>query len=260
MKTVILCGGLGTRLTEETDIRPKPMVRIGDNPILWHIMNIYGAQGFTNFILPIGYKGEYIKDYFLKYSVLNTDFSVELGSGKISQINKTCNRDWKVDLISTGVQTQTGGRLKRLEARLRPHGSFMLTYGDGVADVNLEKLLAFHKKHGKLATITAVRPTARFGGLQLEGDTVKLFQEKPQSGEGWINGGFFVMEPEIFDYLDDDTTVLETSPMARLVQDGQLVAYKHEGFWQCMDTLREKQLLEALWSQGKAPWKIWDED
>jgi glucose-1-phosphate cytidylyltransferase len=260
MKTVIFCGGLGTRLAEETDIRPKPMVNIGDNPILWHIMNIYGAQGFDDFILPIGYKGEYIKDYFLKYSVLSSDFSVELRSGKISQINKTCKRDWKVDLISTGVRTQTGGRLKRLEARLRPHGSFMLTYGDGVADINLKELLAFHKKHGKLATITAVRPTARFGGLQLEGNKVKLFQEKPQSGEGWINGGFFVMEPEIFDYLDDDTTVLETSPMARLVKDKQLAAYKHEGFWQCMDTLREKQLLEALWSQGKAPWKMWDED
>ena len=260
MEVVILCGGLGTRLAEETDLRPKPMVTIGGNPILWHIMNIYGAQGFNNFTLAIGYKGEYIKDYFLKYSVLSSDFSVELGTGSVTQISKNCHRDWKVNLISTGAQTQTGGRLKRLESRLRPKGTFMLTYGDGVANVNLKELLSFHKKHKKLVTVTAVRPTARFGGMQIEGDQVLQFKEKPQSGEGWINGGFFIMEPEFFDYLGDDSTVLETSPMEKLVKDNQLMAYKHEGFWQCMDTIRERQLLESMWAQGNAPWKIWNED
>jgi glucose-1-phosphate cytidylyltransferase len=222
-------------------------------------MNIYGAQGFNEFVLTLGYRGSYIKDYFLKYHALNSDFTVDLSDGKVTQTNKLCKRDWKVSLVDTGDKTQTGGRVKRLEKMIRPEGTFMLTYGDGVANVNMKELLAFHKSHGKLVTVTAVRPTARFGGMQIDGDKVSQFKEKPQSGEGWINGGFFVVEPKFFDYLEDDKTVLETTPMERAVADGQLMAYRHNGFWQCMDTIRERQLLEDLWAQNKAPWKVWED-
>lgn len=256
MKTVILCGGLGTRLAEETVIKPKPMVTIGRNPILWHIMNIYGAQGHRDFILALGYKSEMIKEFFLNFYAMSSDFTVDLSNGAV-QYERTFKKDWKVSLVETGSKTMTGGRLHRLESQLRSGGTFMLTYGDGVADVDLNALLQFHRSHGKLVTVTAVRPTARFGGIEFDGDRVKNFQEKPQTGEGWINGGFFVMEPGVFDYLDGDQTILETTPLERLVKDGQLMSYKHHGFWQCMDTMRERQMLEEYWSSQKAPWKIW---
>ncbi|MGE0634477.1 MAG: glucose-1-phosphate cytidylyltransferase [Pseudobdellovibrionaceae bacterium] len=258
MKTVILCGGMGTRLSEETDVRPKPMVAIGSRPILWHIMNSYNGYGHKDFVLALGYKGEVIKDYFLRYHTLNSDFSVSLANGNLEIEKATDRKDWQVSLIDTGDKTQTGGRLKRLEKRLRSEGTFMLTYGDGVSNIDIKELLEFHKSHGKLVTISAVRPTARFGGLEMDGAQVVKFKEKPQSGEGWINGGFFVMESKFFDYLDDDQTVLETLPLERAVSQGQLMAYKHDGFWQCMDTLREKHLLEQLWQENRAPWKNWE--
>ncbi|MBI3541989.1 MAG: glucose-1-phosphate cytidylyltransferase [Deltaproteobacteria bacterium] len=257
MKVVLLCGGQGTRLAEETGVRPKPMVTIGTHPILWHIMNVYGAQGFNEFVLALGYKGDMIKEYFLKYYALNSDFTVDLASGGVTHETRTCRRNWKVSLADTGERTQTGGRLKRLEKQLRPEGTFMVTYGDGLSNVNATELLKFHRAHGKLATVTAVRPTARFGGLRLDGDRVEHFKEKPQSGEGWINGGFFVFEPGIFDHLEGDQSVLETAPLENLVKKGELMAYRHEGFWQCMDTVRERQLLEDLWVKGGAPWKTW---
>lgn len=256
MKTVILCGGMGTRLSEETGLRPKPMVAIGGNPILWHILNLYGAQGFKDFVLALGYKGEVIKEYFLNYTALSSDFTVDLATGQVSY-DRTAKRDWRIQCVDTGEKSMTGGRLHRLESILKPTGTFCLTYGDGVADVDLKALVEFHRSHGKLVTVTAVRPMARFGGLALDGKRVARFQEKPQAGEGWINGGFFVMEPGVFEYLDGDATVLEQSPMERLVADGQLMAYQHPGFWQCMDTIREKQLLEELWASGHAPWKVW---
>ncbi len=256
MKTVILCGGMGTRLSEETGLRPKPMVAIGGNPILWHIMNLYGAQGFKDFVLALGYKGEVIKEYFLNYTALSSDFTVNLADGQVTY-DRTARRDWKVRCVDTGEKSMTGGRLHRLESLLKPEGTFCVTYGDGVADIDLKALAEFHRSHGKLVTVTAVRPMARFGGLALDGKKVARFQEKPQAGEGWINGGFFMMEPGVFDYLDGDSTVLEQSPMERLVADGQLMAYQHPGFWQCMDTIREKQTLEELWASGHAPWKVW---
>jgi glucose-1-phosphate cytidylyltransferase len=256
MKIAILCGGMGTRLSEETTLRPKPMVTVGGHPILWHIMNIYGAHGFNEFVLALGYKGEIIKEYFLNYYSLDSDLSVDLKSGQVRHIRQS-QRDWQVDMIDTGQESLTGGRLHRLESTLKPLGTFMLTYGDGVADVDVKRLLAFHKSHGKLATITAVRPPARFGGMIFDGDRVTEFKEKPQTGEGWINGGFFVFEPAVFKYLSGDNTVLEGGPLENLARDGQLVAYKHEGFWQCMDTIRDRQLLESLWLQNSAPWKKW---
>ena len=256
MKTVILCGGLGTRLSEETTVRPKPMVTVGGHPMLWHIMNIYGVQGFNEFVLALGYKGEAIKEYFLNYYSLDSDLSVNLKSGKVTHIRQS-QRDWIVDLIDTGKDSMTGGRLHRLEAMLKPHGTFMLTYGDGVANIDVRRVLAFHRSHGKLATVTAVRPPARFGGIVFDGDRVVEFREKPQTGEGWINGGFFVFEPGVFGYLSGDATVLEGAPLERLARDGQLMAFKHEGFWQCMDTVRDRQLLESLWTQDSAPWKKW---
>lgn len=256
MKTVILCGGLGTRLAEETGLKPKPMVEIGGHPILWHVMNIYAAQGFKEFTLALGYKANLIKEYFLNYAALNCDFRVSLANGKVEPFHAP-RLDWLVDLIDTGADTLTGGRLLRLEKNLRSGGTFMLTYGDGVANVNVKKLVEFHKSHGKVATVTAVRPSARFGGLRIEGNQVAQFQEKPQSGEGWINGGFFVFEPKIFDYLKDDKTILERDPMEGLVRDGQLMTYRHEDFWQCMDTVRDRDLLQSEWASGRAPWKIW---
>lgn len=255
MKTVILAGGLGSRLAEETTVRPKPMVEIGGKPILWHIMQIYSTFGFNEFVVALGYKGEVIKDYFLNFYALNNDLSIDLATGR-TQVHDGNQPDWKVHLVDTGLRTQTGGRIKRL-ARWVGQETFMLTYGDGVADVDLSRLVDFHRSHGKLATVTAVRPPARFGGLSFDGDRVVRFMEKPQTGEGWINGGFFVLEPGVMEYIDGDQTIWEREPLERLAADEQLVAYKHAGFWQPMDTLREKQLLEGLWESGKAPWKVW---
>jgi glucose-1-phosphate cytidylyltransferase len=254
MKTVILCGGLGTRLSEETQLRPKPMVEIGGRPMLWHIMKIYERHGFTDFMLALGYKGEVIKDYFINYHARQSDLTVHLKAGKVDYRNPTAE-DWRVSLIDTGAETMTGGRLLRLKAHLQSGGTFMLTYGDGVADVNIAALLAFHLAHGKLATVTAVRPPARFGGLRVDNNRVSLFEEKPQTGEGWINGGFFVFEPGVFDFIADDATLLEKAPLEQLAQRGELMAYQHSGYWQSMDTLRDKHALEELWTKDKAPWK-----
>lgn len=260
MQTVILCGGKGTRLAEETSVRPKPMVSVGGHPILWHIMKSYASQGFKNFTLATGYMGDYIKNYFLHYTALNSDFEVDLASGEITSLQKNVNVDWKVRLVDTGPETLTGGRLLRLKNHLSKGGSFFFTYGDGVCDVDLHALLKFHKSHGKMVTITAVRPTARFGGLGLGSNgAIKEFKEKLPDQAGWINGGFMVMEPSVFEYLDDDFTVLEQSPMERLTKDGQLMAFQHAGFWQCMDTIRDREHLEDLWDSGKAPWKRWND-
>jgi len=254
MKVVILAGGLGTRLAEETEAKPKPMVEVGEHPIVWHIMRSYAHYGFQDFYLALGYKGEVIKRYFLDHYSLGGSLRVNLASGQVEDLEKD-TEDWTVQLMDTGQSTQTGGRIKRLEPYLRGE-TFLATYGDGVCDVDIAKVLAFHRSHGKLATVTAVRPPARFGGLVFEGDLVREFSEKPQIGEGWINGGYFVFEPQIFDYIDGDSTPLELAPLERLASEGQLAAYRHEGFWQCMDTIREKKLLESLWQSGKAPWKV----
>lgn len=253
MKTVILCGGLGTRLSEETLLRPKPMVEIGGRPILWHIMKIYERHRFTDFMLALGYKGEVIKDYLLNYRARQSDLTVHLRSGQVEYTNST-PEDWRVSLVDTGDSTMTGGRLLRLKGQLAQDGTFMLTYGDGVSDVDLTALLAFHRSHGRLATVTAVRPPARFGGMRVDRASVLEFKEKPQAGEGWINGGFFVLEPGVFDYLSDDTTVLEQSPLENLSKDRQLMAFEHRGYWQCMDTVRDRDALQELWASGKAPW------
>ncbi len=258
MKVVILCGGLGTRLGEETNLRPKPMVTIGNQPILQHIMQIYSCFQQTEFMLTLGYKGEVIKDYFMNYRAIASDIRVDLKTG-VCEYLSNAPLDWKVDLIETGLNTMTGGRLRRLESRLRNQGTFMLTYGDGLANVDIDKLLKFHKAHGKIATVTAVRPSARFGAMEFsENNFVTSFREKHQTDEGWINGGFFVFEPEIFDYLDSDATVLEGSPLERLAQEKQLLGFRHDGFWQCMDTPRDRQYLEDLWQKQEAPWRILD--
>lgn len=255
MKVVILAGGLGTRLSEETTVRPKPMVEIGGRPILWHIMHIYAASGFKEFVVACGYKGEFIKEYFSNFYLHNADISVNLSNGTVDLHNNRAP-DWKIDLVDTGASTDTGGRIKRLKKWLGDE-PFLMTYGDGLANVDISALVSFHKKHGKLATITAVHPPARFGGLEFDGDKVARFVEKPQLGEGWINGGFMVLEPEVLNYIEGDATVFERSPLEELSADGQLMAYRHEGFWQPMDTVREKALLEELWKTGKAPWKVW---
>ncbi len=254
MKVIILAGGLGTRLQEETTVRPKPMVEIGGRPILWHIMNIYAAHGYKEFMVALGYKGEVIKNYFLNYYYLSNSLSVSLKDGNIDVYDEG-REDWLVHLIETGLHSQTGGRIKRLAPRIA-NDTFMMTYGDGVANINIQKLVAFHRQHGKLATVTAVRPPARFGGLSFDGDLVEKFVEKPQIGEGWINGGFFVLEPGILDYIKSDDTNFEQESLEQIAADGELVAYRHEGFWQCMDTLRDVRLLENLWKQGNAPWKV----
>ena len=251
MEVVILAGGLGTRLSEETDIKPKPMVEVGGKPILWHIMKIYENYGFNNFTLALGYKGEVIKDYFMNYHSYSSDLEVNLKNGEVSFSNQV-SEDWNVSLINTGISSMTGGRLLRLKEKLKE--TFMLTYGDGVSDIDLQELLKFHKSHGKIATVTAVIPSARFGGMHVDDGKVLNFKEKPQSGSGWINGGFFIFEPSIFDYLDDDKTVLEHEPMEKLVNDGELMAYQHHGYWQCMDTIRDRESLQEIWSSGDASW------
>ena len=256
MKTVILAGGMGSRLSEETQVKPKPMVEIGGIPILLHIMKIYARYGYRDFIIALGYRGESIKNYFINYPILSSDVTVHLKEGRVEFTNSMVE-DWIVRLMDTGEMSMTGGRLHRLEQMLRPAGTFMLTYGDGVADIDISALVAFHRRHGKLATVTAVRPPARFGTMAFDGEQVVNFQEKPQTGEGWINGGFFVFEPTVFDYLHGDETVLEKEPLERLAADGQLMSYKHEGFWQPMDTIRDRDFLNEQWRSGRAPWKTW---
>jgi|SRR5262245_2210976 len=256
MKTIILAGGRGTRLAEETSTRPKPMVEIGGKPILWHIMNVYASYGFREFVVACGYRGELIKEYFHSMAIHSCDYVIDLKDGTV-QVLTPRTPDWRVAVVDTGQDTMTGGRIRRLRDVLGA-GPFMVTYGDGVGNIDLRALTAFHKKHGRVATVTAVRPPARFGGLALEGDCVREFAEKPQASEGWINGGFFVFEPEVFDYIAGDDTSLEQEPLERLAAAGQLMAYRHFGFWQPMDTLREKQLLDSYWSSGKAPWKTWE--
>ena len=255
MKVAILAGGFGSRLAEETEVKPKPMMEIGGRPILWHIMKHYAHYGLKEFFIALGYKGEIIKRYFLDYYALNGNLTVHLPNGKVEVHNKECE-DWIVNLIDTGLNTLTGGRIKRLEPWLKDE-TFMVTYGDGVSDVDLRDLLHFHRSQGRVATITAVRPPARFGGVIFDGNLAAQFTEKPQIGEGWINGGFLVCEPAIFNYLEGDDSSLEANALEGLAADRQLVAYRHEGFWQCMDTLRDVRLLESLWHSGKPPWKVW---
>jgi glucose-1-phosphate cytidylyltransferase len=257
MKVGILAGGHGTRISEETQLKPKPMVEIGGRPILWHIMRHYAHFGFKDFVIALGYKGEVIKRYMVDYASLNSSLSVNLRSGEVKVLDGY-KPDWNVDLIDTGLNTQTGGRIKRIIPYMG-NETFMLTWGDGVSDVDLHDLLAFHRRHGKLATLTAVRPPARYGHMEFSESRVVEFTEKPQTGEGWINGAFFVLEPEVYDYISGDDTQWEKEPLERLAAEGQLMAYKHTSFWQCMDTLREKHILETFWQSGKAPWKLWDE-
>ena len=255
MKVAILAGGLGSRLQEETTIRPKPMVEVGGKPILWHILNIYSAFGFNEFVLALGYRAEFVKEYFLNFYAVNNDLTVDLASGK-TEVHGGNQPRWRVHLVDTGLSTETGGRVRRLRDYLK-NGTFMLTYGDGVADLDIRRLVDFHRSHGKLATVTTVRPPSRFGSFILDGSRISEFQEKPQTGEGWINGGFFVLEPKVLDLIESDDTIWERGPMERLASEGQLMAYRHEGFWQPMDTLRERKVLEELWATGKAPWKVW---
>jgi glucose-1-phosphate cytidylyltransferase len=258
MKVAILAGGVGSRLAEETEVRPKPMVEIGGRPILWHIMKHYSHFGFDDFTIALGYKGEYIKRYFTDYAHLEKNLTISLSQGRVEWLDSDhTHENWTVRLIDTGFATMTGGRVKRLRSHLG-NETFMMTYGDGVSNVDLHELLAFHKAHGKLATMTVVRPPARFGHMVLEGDVVLEFDEKPQTGEGWINGAFFVLEPGVFDYIANDDTYWERQPLENLAKDGELRAYRHQGFWQCMDTLRDKKLLETLWDNDEADWKVWD--
>lgn len=258
MKTVILAGGMGTRLQEETVVRPKPMVEIGGRPILWHILKHYAHHGLNEFLIALGYKGEFIKRYFLDFYSLDGSLSVNLATGQIDR-HDAPRENWRVHLVDTGQNTNTGGRIRELAGQLQD-STFLATYGDGVSNVDLTELLAFHRRMGKIATVTAVRPPARFGGLIFDGDLVARFTEKPQAGEGWINGGFLVLEPAIFDYLTSEQTSLESEVLERLAAEGQLAAFRHEGFWQCMDTLRDKALLEKLWEDGTAAWKTWEDD
>jgi len=257
MKVAILAGGHGTRLAEETEIKPKPMVEIGGKPILWHIMKIYDHYGFKDFVIALGYKGEYIKKYMLEYRSIKGNLTINLKNGKNYHYGSEKLEEWIIELIETGLTTNTGGRIKRLAPYL-DNQTFMLTWGDGVSNINLNDLLAFHRSHGKLATLTAVRPPARYGHLQMNGDAIEEFSEKPQTIEGWINGAFFVLEPEVFDYIEGDDTQWEKEPLENLAKDGQLMAYRHNSFWQCMDTLREKYILQKYWDSGNAPWQIWE--
>ncbi len=253
---VILAGGLGSRLREETAVRPKPMVEIGSRPILWHIMKMYDHHGFRRFVIPVGYKGHLVKEFFLGYRDRFATFTVDLSDGKVEH-HENAPEHWTVTVADTGIETMTGGRIKRIAEFLE--GRFMVTYGDGVADVDIADLAQFHESHGRLATITAVRPSARFGALDLDGDRVARFIEKPQAGGGWINGGFFVFERGVLDYIDSDETVLEGSPLERLADEGHLMAYRHRGYWEPMDTQRDLDHLNLQWASGSAPWKVWDD-
>lgn len=257
MKAVILAGGYGTRISEETGIRPKPMVELGGRPILWHIMKIYSHYGINDFVVCCGYKAHVIKDYFVHYSYNNSDISVNLGNHKVEVLNEH-SEPWNITLAETGDGTMTGGRIKRIQKYVG-NESFCCTYGDGVSDVNISDVVKFHKKHGKKASVIAVQPPGRFGIFSLTKgkDSVNAFREKPQDNGSWINGGFMVLEPSIFDYIEGDDTVFEMEPMRALAKDGELMAYRHRGYWQCMDTLRDKNVLENIWQSGKAPWKVW---
>ena len=260
VKVGILAGGLGSRLSEETETRPKPMVEIGGMPILWHIMKLYSHYDFNDFCIALGYKGDYIKRWFRDSFNVAGSVSINTRSGELVQHTPQNVPDWNVDLVETGMNAGTGGRIKKLAPWLGDN-TMMVTWGDGVADIDLSDLLAFHRSHGRLATLTAVRPPARYGHLQFEGDMITNFTEKPQIGEGWINGAFFVLEPGVMDYIEHEEDMFEQRPLSRLAEDGQLMAYRHESFWQCMDTMREKQILNDYWATGNAPWKIWkDED
>ena len=258
MKVVILAGGLGTRISEESQLRPKPMIEVGGKPMLWHIMKLYSQYGFNDFIICLGYKGFMIKEYFINYYLYNSDITVELGNNNVD-IHFTNSESFKVTLVDTGLETNTAGRIKKVK-KFIGNETFMLTYGDGVSDLNIEKLVAFHREHGKFATLTSIQPPGRFGNIETEGNgTIKKFQEKPEGDGLWINGGFFVLEPQIFNYLEGemDNVQWEKKPLVDIAHDGQLVAHKHYGFWKCMDALRDKIELEELWIQNKAPWKIW---
>jgi glucose-1-phosphate cytidylyltransferase len=254
MKSIILAGGFGTRISEETHLRPKPMVEIGGKPILWHIMKIYSHYGINEFIICLGYKGFVIKEYFANYFLHMSDVTFDMSKNQMYVHNNQCE-PWKVTLVDTGQETQTGGRLKRVQDYLDGE-NFCFTYGDGVSDVNIENLIRFHQEHGKLATLTSVQIPFRYGALDLDGSVIKYFQEKPQQG-GWINGGFFVLSAKVLDYIKDDSTHWEREPLETLASEGQLIANKHIGFWHAMDNLRDKNHLEALWSSGQAPWKVW---
>lgn len=260
MKAVILAGGYGTRISEETAVRPKPLVEIGDRPILWHLMKLLAHQGITDFVIPLGYKGFMIKEYFANYWLRESDVTIRLGGaeGGGITVHQPCADDWRVTLVDTGRDTMTGGRLKRIRKYLNERETFLMTYGDGLADIELNRLAGFHQAHGKLATVTAVQPAGRFGALELlEDGAVAGFAEKPRGDGGWVNGGFFLLEPEALDGIEGDDTVFEQEPMRRLTAAGELKAYAHRGFWQPMDTLRDQKLLEAMWASGKAPWKRW---
>jgi glucose-1-phosphate cytidylyltransferase len=257
MKVVILAGGMGTRISEETVLKPKPMVEIGEKPILWHIMKSYSHYGFNDFVICLGYKGYQIKEYFANYFLHESDVTFDFTNTNSQIIHTHTAEPWKVTLVNTGLNVMTGGRVKKIKPYLN-NETFLLTYGDGVADVNLKELVQFHKKHQKIATVTAIQTAGRFGVLALDaGNVVKGFQEKPKSDDAWINGGFFVMEPQLLDYIEGDQTVLEKQPLERLAQNNELVAFKHPGFWQPMDTLRDKIYLDGLWQSGAAPWKVW---
>lgn len=255
MKIVILAGGLGTRLAEETEVKPKPMVEVGERPILWHIMKHYAHYGFNEFVIALGYKGEVIKRFFLESSTLHGSFSIDMKTGHVVERDEA-PENWVVHLVDTGLESNTGGRIKRAQKYIG-NERFMLTYGDGVSNVDLNALLQTHERNKALVTLTAVRPPARFGGLIFDGNLISQFTEKPQIGEGWINGGFMVMEPEIFNYISTDSTNLEADILEQLAKEGKLTAYRHNDFWQCMDTLRDKKLLENFWQQNNAPWKVW---
>lgn len=256
MKAVILAGGRGTRLSEETGLRPKPMVEIGGQPILWHIMKIYAVHGVTDFVICLGYRGWQIKEYFLNYGRLSSDLTIDLASGSV-EVLRPAAEPWRVTLIDTGEDTQTGGRLARVGHLLRDEEAFCLTYGDGVGDIDIARALAFHSAHGRLATVTAVVPPGRFGALERTGDRITAFTEKPAGDGGLINGGFFVLSPAVLDRIEGDETLWEQAPLKGLAHDGELMAFDHHGFWQPMDTLRDRDQLQALWDGGQAPWKVW---
>lgn len=254
MKVIILAGGFGTRLSEYTESIPKPMVTVGGRPIIWHIMKRYASFGYNDFLLALGYKAEVVKEYFLHYRSLNADFTIDLSCGEITS-HQTEDINWKVTMVHTGLESMTGGRVKRMQSYVG-NETFMLTYGDGVADINIDELVKFHKSHGKMVTVSAVHPGARFGELDMNGNAVASFKEKPQMGRGWINGGFFVIEPGFFDLIEGDSAVLEKEPLEKVADMGELMAYQHDGFWHCMDTKRDRDTLEEFWQSGNAPWKV----